>query len=117
MRALLICGATGLLTAAVPAFAQDLKCEWLQKEQCQPGQRCGPAALGMWATIDLTSQRYQRCDQKGCDAYKAVVSRSGAFTIVELPGRATFLKIGPEGRSTEVTSIMNTVLVSQGICR
>jgi hypothetical protein len=68
-------------------------------------------------SIDLTAHRYSRCDSAGCDGYDAKVTQSGAFTIVEVPGRAMFAKIGPEGKATEVVSLMNSVLVSQGACR
>jgi hypothetical protein len=59
---------------------------------------------------------YSRCDQQGCERYDANTYKSGVFLIVELPGRATFAKVGPEGAWTEVVSIGNDVIVAQGHC-
>jgi hypothetical protein len=68
-------------------------------------------------SVDLDTKQYSRCDRAGCDTFDVQISRSGAFTIIEAPGRAMFMKIGPEGKSTEVVSVMNSVLVSNGVCR
>jgi len=99
------------------AQAEPLTCHWANKQQCDPNSACRPSVNKVWATVDATAKRYQRCDSKGCDSYDAEVSASGVYTTFDLPGRGVFMKIGPEGAATEVVSLGNSVLVSQGTCR
>lgn len=107
------------LATAAPtvAYARTSECRWTEKHSCSPGKGCQPSTLGVWATIDLQAKRYQRCDRNGCDTHDAIVTVGpGAFTFVDLPGRGMMLKLGPGGAATEVVSLGNTVLVSQGRC-
>jgi hypothetical protein len=108
--------AASTLTAD-PALGQQMTCRWNSKQQCGPGAACRPAANKVWATADPAATRYQRCDAKGCDGYDSVVSTSGAFMTYALPGRGMFIKVGPDGAATEVVSLGNSVVVSQGQCR
>jgi hypothetical protein len=99
------------------AAANTVQCSFTTKVQCDPIGPCKVLKPGVKLTIDLTAKRYSRCDKAGCDTYDAVVTSSGLYTLIEVPGHAMFAKIGPKGQSTEVVSLMNSVLVSQGICR
>lgn len=105
---------------AIPAVAQSkpLMCKWTEKQQCDPKIGCRTIGITTYAKIDLAGRRYERCDKRGCDTYVANVSGGvGKFTNVDVTGSGMFLKIGPEGNSTEVVSLGNMVLISQGICR
>lgn len=107
-----------LLGLPTIAPAKTLKCTWTEKQQCAPQQSCRPAPLGLWSKIDLKKRKYQRCDRNGCDTYDATVQVDrAAFTNIDLPGLGVFVKIGPDRRGTEVVSLGNVILVSQGRCR
>jgi hypothetical protein len=103
--------------AALPLSAEPLACRWATKQQCDPTAPCRPAANNVWATADVGAKRYQRCDRQGCDTYDAAVSTAGAYTTFDLVGRGVFMKVGANGAATEVVSLGNSVLVSQGRCR
>lgn len=60
--------------------------------------------------------RYSRCDRHGCDAYEADTYNSGDFLLIELPGRTTFAKVGPDGSWTEVVSLGHEVILARGQC-
>ena len=104
--------------AAAPAIAAPLTCRWEEKQQCDPGAGCKPIASKVWVVADAEAKQYSRCDRNGCDSYHAVVTAGpGAYTFFDLLGRGMFLKLGPAGRATEVVTLGNSVLVSQGVCR
>jgi hypothetical protein len=113
MRKALLLAAT-LIPAG--AAATPLRCTWTERSACGPENGCRPVPAATWALLDVDGREYQRCDAKGCDAYSAVISRSGAYTLVDLPGRGMFAKLGDDGRATEVVSLGHGVLVSQGRC-
>jgi hypothetical protein len=99
------------------AVANTVQCNFASKVQCDPIGPCRVLKPAVRLTIDLAAKRYSRCDRAGCDTFNAVVTPSGAYTLIEVPGHAMFAKIGPKGKSTEVVSLMNSILVSQGTCR
>jgi hypothetical protein len=117
MRAIIV--GSLVLATATQSTAAPKKCEWSEKQQCAPGTGCKAMPITTYATIDLTAKRYSRCDRKGCDTYDANVSGGGAKTFfnVDVTARGMLMKISPEGRSTEVITLGNVVLISQGICR
>jgi hypothetical protein len=95
-----------------------LTCEWAEKEQCGPIIGCKPIAISTFAKIDVRGRIYERCDRKGCASHIANINSGGPrFMNVDVTGSGMFVKIGPDGLATEVVSIGNTVLVSQGICK
>lgn len=102
---------------STPLIAQPMTCRWITKQQCDPGAACRPATNKVWATADIAAKRYQRCDTNGCDTYEAAVSTAGSYTTFDLVGRGLFMKIGPNNAATEVVSLGNSILVSQGTCR
>jgi hypothetical protein len=64
---------------------------------------------------------YFRCpghwhDLAECDEYTAVVIASGAYTNIELPGRAAFARVGPGLSFTEMATLMDRVFVYHGQC-
>lgn len=108
-----------LIFAGLPAAAsaQTMLCRWSDKQQCDPGVPCRSMSPSVWATADAAAKRYQRCDHNGCDTYDAVVTVGpGAYTTFDLIGRGVFMKVGPGRKATEVVSLGNSVLVSQGTC-
>jgi hypothetical protein len=79
---------------------------------------CTKIALGLWNLIDLEEGRLSRCDKKGCDHYEMVVTRSGIFLNLEIPGRAMFAKMAADGSDyLEVATIGSTALISHGKCK
>lgn len=108
----------GLTAFSPPSVAAPMTCRWTTKQQCDPDAACKPALNKVWAVADASRRRYSRCDRNGCDGYDATVTVGpGAFTTFDLIGRGVFMKIGPAGRATEVVSLGNSVLISQGTCR
>ena len=92
------------------------RCTFDQRETCSPDTGCEAVAPSTWVEVNLEAQTYARCDAKGCDPYDAVVTRSGIWRIVEVPGHATFAKIADDGLIVDVASLNRTVLVSYGKC-
>ena len=107
------------MIAVLPSGAPSatVQCQFSEKVQCDRGTPCKALKPSVSVKINFAAKQYSRCDKAGCDNYNAVISQSGAYKIIEIPGRAMFAKIGPNGISTEVVSIMNSVLVSQGVCK
>ena len=61
---------------------------------------------------------YYRCGLKlaDCDRYRALVYRTGDFTIFSLPERSVFAKVGPDDRITDVAGQADVVSISRGKC-
>lgn len=97
------------------ANAKPVRCAWTTKQECSGGA-CVADIPTIRSTIDLETGAYRRCDTKGCDNSKGVVSKSGAFYVIDLPGRGGFAKIGEDGSATEVMSLGELVLIYQGKC-
>ena len=111
-----------VLTALFATSAQAevvLRCAVTEKHICQMGVGCASAApteIHAWGNFYPASRAYERCDPKGCDRYEAAVSQSGVFTNVEIPGKAAFIKIGPDGVFNEVATSGLTDYISFGRC-
>lgn len=105
------------LAMTCPAGAQPRSCTLVQKEQCEPGSPCRSIASTVGLILDAQTGSYQRCNGKGCDTYKAVVSKSGIWTLMENPGHGFFAKISPNQEVVEVVSMNSVVLVGYGTCR
>ncbi|WP_343546607.1 hypothetical protein [Sphingobium yanoikuyae] len=106
------------VTLATPALAKPLQCNWVEKNQCDAGKGCRKISAGtISVSLDTKTKEYKRCDRNGCDTYQANVHVSGAFTIFDLAGRGVFAKVGPNGQSSEVVSLGNSILISHGFCR
>lgn len=110
-----------LSASALSASAADsgaMVCRPTQKFSCDLGKGCTSIdAKGVWSIINQAQARYERCDAKGCDRYAAVFTTNGAFTSVELPGRATFAKIGFDGSFVEAATLGTALFVSHGHCK
>ena len=107
-----------VLTLSSPAFAQTVTCQVSAKFSCaQTG--CLEARLKAWKVIDMSGQTYSRCDSRGCDKYDARFSRSGDFTVIDIPGHGVTAKLAANMSAfLEVATIGTTdVLVSFGACQ
>ena len=108
------------LLALLPnrVLAAPLRCTWIQKHQCEPNKPCKVIPAKTFAKIDLQNKQYSRCDRLGCDDYDANISSGdGMFTNIDVTGRGMIVKIAPDQSSTEVVTLGNVVLISQGKCR
>jgi hypothetical protein len=112
---LLLLASFGATTAA----AEVLECRPIKKAICGI-EGCKAIPLGTAFSLYEPSGKYARCDARGCDAYEAEVTQSGVFTVIELRGKGTVAKIGPEVGSyrpwLEVTTAMTDAYVSNGYC-
>lgn len=104
---------------ATPANNPTYFCEFIQRFGCDNVNGCTASSLPIttWVEFDQSGNTYSRCDRAGCDVYKPFVTHSGVFLNIEMPGRAAFAKIGPDGSFTEVVSLGASVMVTYGQCR
>jgi hypothetical protein len=111
--------AVALLIGSAHAETMPLySCTGSDKWACEMGSGCKSiGASTITARFDFSKPAYARCDNKGCDTYTPVVTSSGEFLVIELSGRGTFAKIGPNGSFTEVTSLATIVAVTYGFCK
>lgn len=104
---------------AAPASAAEFVCNASEKQLCSPGQGCQKGPVTVFAKFEATAPgkaRYSRCDRNGCDTFEADTHSSGAFLLIEIPGRGTFAKVGPDGSWTEVVSLGHEVILAHGRC-
>ncbi|MEJ2121955.1 MAG: hypothetical protein P8Z76_14870 [Alphaproteobacteria bacterium] len=105
------------LVATMPAHAAAMRCDMSKKFACTAGG-CRDNAITGWNVVDFKTNRFSRCDRKGCDHYPMTVKRSGLFLNIEIPGRAMFAKMSVDGsKYLEVVSLGTSVLVSYGSCK
>ena len=98
------------------ASAEPMRCEITSKFSCLPAG-CASNQLGIYNLIDLDRRTISRCDQNGCDTYAANVTRSGAFFVVDVPGRGMLAKLSVDGADyVELATLGPGVLVSFGHC-
>lgn len=99
--------------------------EGVRSLECRPtqGQLCGPAGcsthhdkLKIWQVWEPATNKFSRCDDKGCDTYDAEVSYSGMWATVSVPGRATFTRLTADGEYYEVVTQMDLVYIYRGKC-
>lgn len=111
-----------LASATAQASAQEppppYVCTASEKHACNMGSGCVGLEPNTWAIIDVKAGTYERCNAKdGCDRYQATFTMSGQTLNVEIPGKATFLKMLPGGGFSEVASQGTIALVSYGYCK
>jgi hypothetical protein len=106
-----------VLAVSSPALAQVVTCQISAKFGCA-ATGCAEGRLDIWNVIDMSGQTYSRCDSRGCDKFDAHFSRSGAFTIIDLPGRGFTAKLAADMSAfIEVATIGTQALVSFGACK
>jgi hypothetical protein len=118
MRRSVVVAIAVVLLAANTANAQTWRCTATEKWICQPGAGCQQNPVTVFNRFDAARRTYSRCDIRGCDTYGAQVSQSGAFLIIDVPGRGMVAKTSIDGSSfVEIATLMMTTLVSYGACR
>ena len=106
-----------MLTSGSSVDAEPMRCEITSKFNCTP-TGCTPDKLGVFNLIDLDLGTLSRCDRNGCDEYEAKITRSGAYLVVDVPGRGMLAKLSITGAEyVELTTLGTAVLVSFGACR
>lgn len=107
-------------SAKAPETEWAWKCDFDERQQCAPTAGCRALAGRTWILLYPSDDMYWRCgtsDKLGdCDRYKAAGAASGEYRTFDLPGRAAFVKIGPDLSATEVVTLMDMVIVSYGKC-
>jgi hypothetical protein len=100
-----------------PVAAAPLQCTFDHRLECDR-RGCEPASVvGIWDQIDQVRGSYARCSWRGCDAYAAGFMRSGAFTVISLPGINVMAKLSvPERDLVEVGILGMNVVISYGSC-
>ena len=99
------------------ADAQNLRCEIAAKHYCTADRGCSATSTPVFNRIDIGRGTYARCDANGCDEYDAVLSSSGKFTLIEVPGRDILAKMSRDGSMfLEVVTLATDVYVSFGSC-
>lgn len=100
-----------------PASTQTVICAISTKYSCGAAG-CNQTQVTVQNILDLSRQTYARCDAKGCDTYDAQYSRSGAYFVVDVPGRGLIAKIATDMSAfLEVATAGTTALVSFGSCQ
>ena len=93
-------------------------CTLNEQLRCDPGLACPPIALNVRTLLDPAGGRYLRCwsGRDDCDAQAARFSTEGEQFVMQVPGSGTFVKLAPELRVTEVSSIGPIVFIKRGRC-
>ena len=99
------------------ADARSLRCEIAAKHYCTADRGCSATSTPVFNRIDIDRGTYVRCNANGCDEYDAVLSSSGVFTLIEVPGRDILAKMSRDGSMfLEVVTLATDVYVSFGSC-
>ena len=117
VKKMILVGALAL-TSAAPTWGATTtyECRFTDKRQCSAGEPCKPIPSKIFTRLSLDGS-YARCDAKGCDDYKANVSRSGNWAIFDIPGRGMVSKMSVQRDIVEVTTINDVVLIGYGKCQ
>lgn len=107
------------IASAELADARAVRCDIIEKYQCEPHFGCSSIDSRVWNIVDLATSSFSRCDSFGCDDYNAVISSADGLTMsIEIPGVGLFATIAPDGTSfSEMATIGRVVVVSFGACR
>lgn len=117
MKKMILIG-TLALTSAAPTLGAAItyECRFADKRQCSAGKPCKAMPSKVFTRLTLDGS-YARCDEKGCDDYKANVTRSGNWAIFDIPGRGMVAKMSMDLDLVEVTTINDVVLIGYGKCQ
>jgi hypothetical protein len=109
--------AISLATAVTLADAQSVRCSITKKHYCT-SEGCKAVAPTVWINLDISRQRYSRCEANGCDQYDAHVTASGIFFVIDVPGTGTIAKVTMDGTHfLEIATLLDTAFVSFGTCQ
>jgi hypothetical protein len=115
-RIVITAAALVMVVVAEPVHAAPIACSIDQKFSCGRSSGCEAVSPGgFYNLIDEERQTFSRCDEKGCDEYPAIFTRSGLFiNITIVPG--AFAKLSDSRGLVEVVTLGLGVLVSYGTC-
>ena len=103
---------------ATAAEAKVFECVISEKYVCDSGRGCGQVHNNILVKLDLARQTYSRCDSKGCETFDVRLSESGAFAVIDVPGRGMLAKFSNDGSTfVEVATIETQALISFGSCK
>ena len=94
----------------------SLECRPTRADVCKP-DGCASGDPRVSQVFAPATSTYKRCDEKGCDAYQAQVSYSGAWANVAVPDRAMFARIMASGEYYEIVTQMDVVWIYRGQCQ
>ena len=90
---------------------------------CTPNMRsvctsegCHPVENQSYFRWTPSEERYERCDDTGCDAHSAVVSTSGIFTNITVRNGSVSTRIAEDGAFLETATLGMAVFVYGGQC-
>lgn len=113
MRSIIVLGVYVSFTGS--SGAATVKCQITQKYNCSSNS-CENVVPTITSHIDTKGSTYSRCDAKGCDDYRASVTKSGDFINIALPERGMLAKISIDNGFVEVATVGLTTLISYGVC-
>lgn len=100
------------------AEARTFECVISEKYVCDSGRGCGQVHSDILVKLDPARQTYSRCDSKGCDTFDVRFSASGAFVVVDSPGRGMLAKFSNDGSGfVEVATSESQAQISFGSCK
>jgi hypothetical protein len=94
----------------------SLECRPTRTDVCKPGG-CTSGEPRVWQAFEPSTGTYKRCDEKGCDAYPAHVSYSGAWANIVVPDHAMLARITASSDYYEIVTQMDVALIYRGRCR
>lgn len=103
---------------AAPQTDAAWDCKFASRTLCT-ANGCSAIKGQTWIYLTPSQQSYWRCEGAGfddCHQYKATVTDSGEYKILELTGHAGFAKVGPSLDVIEVLSLMDGVWINRGRC-
>lgn len=117
MNVLYCLTATAVLMLAYPIDAYAaLQCNIHTKFACKPSG-CAPISPGIVIGLDIDSQIYARCDQKGCSRYNVQITQSGLYYNISGAENGFLSKMMLDGSIfVEIVTASTNVLLSYGTC-
>ena len=110
VTALLLC------FCSITLVAKAETCTITEKQYCEQGHGCKAIPITVYNRLDLQRSVYSRCDALHCDDYPAQFTKSGAYTVIDVPDRGLIAKLSATSEFTEVATSVGTVYVSFGTC-
>lgn len=108
-------GVVVVVTSSGASLATPQQCTIQTKFFCTL-DGCQSVPVGVWNVWDPVTGEYARCDRLGCDTYQAIVTTSGQFLVIDVPGRGMLARLSVAGQFTEVVTLGNDTYLSFGSC-
>lgn len=106
----------GLIIFPQIVGAKNLLCKSQTTRICDI-KSCNNAIPEITIIVDTENQKYERCVNKECKSYNALVTESGLIILVN-PTVGTFIKINKLDNSfIDVATLLNIVFLNFGLCK